>query len=156
MDGNAATMELRAATREDAAVIYAWATDAGTRAASFDSAPLDWSKHVSWLESVLQDPNRVLWIGMVDGEPVGSIRFDISGGRANVSIQIAPEHRGQGLGTALMTHGSRLLSGTGVPIDAHIKADNVESIAACLRAGYKPAPSEDVAVVHLIYDAAAQ
>jgi RimJ/RimL family protein N-acetyltransferase len=52
---------------------------------------LDWDEHVQWVESVLQDPARVLLIGESGGQPVGVVRFDMLGPSARISIYMAPE-----------------------------------------------------------------
>lgn len=130
---------LRPATTEDAQALYEWANDPDTRRQSFDSDPIPWGGHVTWLERVLADPAVTLWI-LCDPEPVASIRFAADRDRATVSVQVAPEARGQGIGTALIAEATGLYtSSTGRTVDAWIKPDNGASVRAFEAAGYRVA-----------------
>jgi RimJ/RimL family protein N-acetyltransferase len=99
-------VEVRPATAADAALLLTWANDPDTRAASFHTARITSDAHAAWLARSLTLPTRRLFIGMVGEEPVGQVRLDAGdGGEAEVGISIAPERRGQGLGTDLLAAG---------------------------------------------------
>lgn len=98
--------ELRAARAEDAAILLEWANDPAARAASFAREPITWSTHVAWLASVLGDENRRLWIAEEAGVPVGQVRVDRTpDGVGVVSIGLAPQARGRGVGTEVLRLG---------------------------------------------------
>jgi GNAT superfamily N-acetyltransferase len=62
-------------------------------------------------------------------------------GRLEVSIEVAPEHRGRGLGADL-ARAALALSPEGEPIFAQVSPGNVASLRAFLAAGYRPIGSE--------------
>lgn len=131
-------MTLRPATADDARLLHEWANDPETRAQSFTTDPIPWDGHVAWFGRVLADPDRCLWLLENYGQSVGSIRFDAENGRALVSVQIAPQARGQGLGKRIVGEASALYrSATGRVLDAEIKPGNAASIRAFEAAGYQ-------------------
>src|SRR4051812_17059377 len=107
-------MSLRRVRPEDCRQLWEWANDPVTRRDSFSSESIPWATHVEWFEQLLVDPNRAAYIATMNGESVGQIRFDRSRAPAVVSVSIAPEHRGQGLATAVIAAGtSRFLDDFG-------------------------------------------
>ena len=103
-------LSLRPATMADAPAVWTWRNDAGSRAASLNEDEISYPEHEAWFAAALADPDRALLIGVeAGGEAVGMVRFDrVEGGDTRVSINLAPQWRGQGLGTALL----RLAVGT--------------------------------------------
>ncbi|MGI8633093.1 MAG: GNAT family N-acetyltransferase [Solirubrobacterales bacterium] len=136
-------LRYRPARAEDAAQLLAWRTDPHVRAASRNSGEIDSSEHLRWLDGVLSDLDRVLLIAQREGEPVGSLRFDRAEGRAEISVSIAAEHRGDGLGTQAIREASELFlaANPGVrAVVAHVRAENTGSMRAFERAGYRVTP----------------
>jgi GNAT superfamily N-acetyltransferase len=62
-------------------------------------------------------------------------------GRWEVSVEVEPQHRGQGLGRDLVT-AARHLMPDGEPLWAQIAPGNAASVRAFLAAGYKPVGAE--------------
>jgi GNAT superfamily N-acetyltransferase len=62
-------------------------------------------------------------------------------GRWEVAVEVAPEHRGQGLGKALARAAPALVP-NGEPLFAQVSPGNVASVRAFLAAGYRPICSE--------------
>lgn len=95
---------LRPAKAEDSAIAFEWRNDPDARAASWSATPVEWSGHVSWWTESLNADDRVLLIVEADdGAAVGVLRFDrAAGSEWIVSINIAPEARGRGVGTAIL------------------------------------------------------
>lgn len=131
--GTGAAVQLRPATMTDAELLFAWTNDPDTRAASFSTEPVEWAGHVAWLERVLIDPDRRLWIGESDG-PVGQVRLDRGDDCEIISVSIAPERRGQGLAALLIQAACAQAYGRVV---AEIKPGNVRSVRAFDAAGFK-------------------
>lgn len=127
-------MQLRPATGDDARLLFEWANDPQTRAASFNSDPIAWDTHVDWLQRRLNDRDTRIWIGEVDGDPVGQVRFQRDGGEWEISVVVAPDARGNGHAASLIAAGTREL---GEPIVARIKPANEASIRAFEKAGYR-------------------
>jgi RimJ/RimL family protein N-acetyltransferase len=128
---------LRPATRADARLLFGWANDPSTRAASFSSAPIPWETHVAWLDRRLADPECRLWIGEADRWAVGTVRVERRHGDIEISVTIAPDARGRGLAAPLIRLGtSSWLADHPGPVLAYIKPGNAASIRAFSSAGY--------------------
>ncbi len=123
-DGPGRRAKLRPADLHDAALLFAWRNDPATRAASHHAAPLAWGTHLSWLQSALADPDRHLWIGELEGRPVGTVRAERCGGAWRLSWTVAPEARGCGVGRALVSRAAARLTG---PLRAEVKLGNLAS-----------------------------
>jgi RimJ/RimL family protein N-acetyltransferase len=133
------TVALRPATEADAGRLLAWRNDPDTRGWSRDTAEVPLADHVSWLRGVLASPDRVVLIAESAGVPVGTVRFDRLGeGRWEVSITVAPAHRGRGLAADMLAAGEETLRRRGRvhAVLATVHRDNVASRALFSRAGY--------------------
>lgn len=130
---------LREATVSDARVIWLWRNDPDTVAASLSAAGVDWDEHLEWYRRVLEDPMRHLLVVERENRSVGMLRLDqINETEAEISINIAPTLRGQGLGSqslvaALEWAGSK---GRLKTILARVRADNEASVRAFAAAGF--------------------
>lgn len=145
-------MELRPAGEDDATTLFGWRNDAAVRSNFLQPHEVTWHEHLSWLRGVLADPKRLLLIAEEAGVPVGTIRFDIDGGRAEVSVTVAPIHQGRGLGAAIIEAGTTRCQ---VPVDAYVRVGNGRSIAAFRAAGYRDRGHTEVdgmPVIHLSTD----
>jgi len=58
--------------------------------------------HARWFACRLDDPGNPLWIGTVDGEPVGTVRLDVRRGVGEVGIAVQAASRGHGYGTGIL------------------------------------------------------
>jgi RimJ/RimL family protein N-acetyltransferase len=135
------SLRLRPATADDAERLLAWRNDPVTRAASRSTAEVALDEHRGWLERVLADPERHLLIGEAEGRAVGQARFDaLDDGAYEISVTVAPEVRGQGLGTALIAAATGWLRETapGAAVLAAVRPENAASLAAFRAAGYEP------------------
>ena len=133
---------LRLATSEDCRLFWQWANDPVARDASFSSESIPWGEHVKWFETKLHDPCWHCYV-YVDwrGLPLGQVRFDTDGNKAEIGVTIDPLFRCRGHGAeAIRLASGRLFGETEVTrIYAHIKQGNTASIHAFTRAGYKKA-----------------
>jgi len=131
-------LSLRPVAASDAGLLWRWANDAGTRASSFDPTPIPWEVHTTWLERKLADPACSMYLAASDAGLVGQIRFDQAGDRAEVAVAVAPEHRGEGLGPAVIDAGVRafLRARRGVTVDALVKPENTASARSFDLAGF--------------------
>lgn len=136
---------LREAHEDDCEMIYKWANDPNTRAASFSTGPIAWEEHIQWFGRTFINPDCMLFIALdIEGHPVGQVRFEMDGSdgsdrsEATISISIDSNFRGRGLGSLVILRASeeifkrRHIS----RINAFIKPQNRASIRAFEKAGF--------------------
>lgn len=107
MTPHAESIRTRAAALDDAMLLLAWRNDAVTRRMSLHSEAVSLEEHLAWYTASLSNPLRVIFIGedAETGVAVGMVRFDSDASPspiAEVSLNIAPEQRGRGLGRAVL------------------------------------------------------
>lgn len=98
----ASNLKVRRAVLGDAEVMYAWRNDPATRAVSRAADPISYGQHLQWLQTVLDDAERLLLIGEIGSRPVGVVRFDHRGADLEVSIYLDPSLLGLGIGGRLL------------------------------------------------------
>ena len=132
---------LRPAIHEDCQRVWRWRNDEETRRASFDSSPIPFETHERWFLDSLRRPGRKIYLVVAGDRPSGVVRLDVTGCEATVSIHLAPEWRGRGVGPrALEALADVAFGPLGlVRLVARIKADNAASLAAFRRAGFTSA-----------------
>lgn len=135
-------VRVRPALESDARVLWAWRNDPATRASSVHPELVPLADHLAWLESSLRRDDRVLLMGAVDGDDVGTVRWDrVAPDAWEVSITVAPEHRGRSLAPELLAAGeSELVRRTGRPVTllATVHEGNAASRRLFAAAGYLP------------------
>jgi len=137
------TVHLRPATPLDADLLLTWANDPTTRAASFRTEQIDPVVHRAWLRERLASPTSRLYIGYQGADPIGQVRLERQAGEGavEISISIARDRRGRGLGSALLAAGleaGRRDAGLGGLIFiARVRTDNEASIKLFERAGFR-------------------
>ena len=140
---------LRRAIASDVDRVFAWANDPVTRAVSFASAAIPYPEHVAWLEQQLARSDRNLLIAQHHGQPIAVVRLDRLAehdGTCVISINVAPEARGRGLGTATLAAATPYAGALGFSrIRALIRPDNHASVRAFVAAGYVQVGSTRVA-----------
>lgn len=123
---------LRLATLDDSWILHEWRNDQATREASHNTAEVPYEAHRLWLEGVLANPFRRIYIAEMNGERVGTVRLDSIDGGTSMSWTVAPNHRRQGIGSKMVALATGLADG---PIYAEIKAHNEASQKIAQRAG---------------------
>lgn len=132
-------MRLRRAELSDAERLLAWRNDPTAREASFAQAPIEPAVHRAWLEERLADPAHHVFVGDVGGTSIGVVRFAVDQDVATISVVLAPEARGRGLGTRLVSLGCTRLrrASTVAHVDASIRVGNGASASAFAQAGFR-------------------
>jgi len=132
--------EWRAASMEDARVLYEWRNDEETRRRSRNLEPIDWETHVAWLDRSIASPERRLLIVEHDDQPVGTIRWDrMEAGRWEVSITVAPEERGKRMSACILAAGERAMAHQRpITLIAVVHERNEASLRLFSAAGYTP------------------
>lgn len=131
-------VRVRRATMADARLLWRWANDPDTRAASFTSEPIPYPDHVRWLRDRLADRSCLLFVGWNGAGPLGQVRFDGRGDEAEVSVSVAPEHRGT-VGGLLLESAIRRFwrRSPRINLVAQVKVGNEPSRRLFLSAGFR-------------------
>ncbi|MFI5036904.1 MAG: GNAT family N-acetyltransferase [Solirubrobacterales bacterium] len=143
---------LRAVNHGDADRLRAWRNDPETRRWSRSSDEITPEQHAGWLGRALADPSTRLWIAESGGRSIGHVRVGPErSGIAEVHIALAPEARGQGLGTAVLTQAAaQALAEPCVSLlYADVKPEHEASLRAFARAGFTRASTADDCLVRL-------
>jgi RimJ/RimL family protein N-acetyltransferase len=147
----AVDISLRAATWDDRDLLLGWSNDPATRANSLDSRPITMPEHEAWLRGRLAEPETRIYIGLERARPCGVVRFQRrAGGVTEVSISIDPSFRGHGLAAPLLRLArERYIAECGVHrVVARVKTDNLASLRAFRRAGYRDS-QRDAGIIEL-------
>jgi UDP-2,4-diacetamido-2,4,6-trideoxy-beta-L-altropyranose hydrolase len=130
-------ISLRYATERDKQDLWQWRNDAQTRTMSLSTHEVSWAEHCDWFEKVFDDGARHLLIGDNMGIACGSVRLDQTGVNAEINITVAPEHRGLGVGLALLKAAAVQAQLIGLKkLTAVIRPANKASKVIFERAGY--------------------
>lgn len=128
---------IRKVSIEDKEITFKWANDIQTRTNSFNTNIIPYENHSKWFDNKLLDKNSWYYIGEIDGEALGLIRFDLKENKIVAGITIDKKYRGHRLSSKLLQKSCNLLSQhTDLNIVAYIKKDNIPSIKAFERAGF--------------------
>ena len=129
----------------DAALVMAWRNDPVTLAVSYHHEPKRWDGfwpefREGYFPGDAPAPAFAVW----EGERVGFLRFaaaaDPEGGRRciDLSINLAPEARGRGLGRAVLAAADGYLRAAGAEVVyAEVRTGNAASRRAFEAAGYR-------------------
>ncbi len=106
-DSTSNQVTLRAAVFEDCRRVWEWRNEQATREASFNKEFIPFEEHERWFARKLADPNMRIFIAEDgQGDEVGYVRFDISKGEAEISVNIDKNERGKGYGIEIIRKGS--------------------------------------------------
>lgn len=141
----AETLQLRAATLDDAQLLFDWRNEAAVVAASFSATPESIVEHQRWLQHSLksQDDRAILIVSNHSGDSIGKVQFDLAPtGEATIGISIDSRFRQRGLGTTLIEEACRWLTSAtnfasqATIVRAEIKPENSASRTAFSNAGF--------------------
>jgi UDP-2,4-diacetamido-2,4,6-trideoxy-beta-L-altropyranose hydrolase len=120
-------------------LLWTWANDPPTRAASFSTDSIPWETHQRWFEEKLRDSNCLLYIGELPDATVGQVRIDCQGTEGVLSLSVASNQRGNGYGQALLVRACQVAFETGrlTRIHAYIKPENKASVRLFQKAGFE-------------------
>lgn len=133
---NASRYHLERVDWPDMMVLYQWQQAPETRRFARDPKPPKLSDHQRWFGKVMQSPEIDFYLLVKDKQPLGFVRLNPTTNGHEVSIAIAPQGLGQGLGPLALKllaelHQEKTLL-------AYIDAHNSASIKAFAKAGFTP------------------
>jgi UDP-2,4-diacetamido-2,4,6-trideoxy-beta-L-altropyranose hydrolase len=132
-------LRLRLATLADARLLFDGRNAQAVRRVSVQSQPIGWADHLTWLAVTLADDQRLLLIAEAGDGPVGVLRYDLSGSRADVSLYLLEGRFGLGWGRALLRKGEQFVKACWpqlYALNAIVLPDNQASINLFREAGY--------------------
>ena len=134
-----ASVQLRTATAEDTRLLFDGRNAERVRRCSLNQEPIRWADHQAWLAATLVNPRRLLLIAQGPDGPVGVLRYDRDGQRAEVSVYLFEGCFGLGWGRVLLACGEDFVKTYWpdlVALDAQVLAANQASMALFREAGY--------------------
>ncbi|MBU1196536.1 MAG: UDP-2,4-diacetamido-2,4,6-trideoxy-beta-L-altropyranose hydrolase [Proteobacteria bacterium] len=145
-----AKIVLRSARINDAKLLYDWANEKETRAASFNPDPISWEAHLAWFEQKISDQNTWIYIARNHmNNDIGMIRFDKTEDFFKISYLIDKNFRGQGLGSGILKAGiEKIKSDIKLPAQfaGEIKTDNPASIKSFENCGFSLLKKKEASV----------
>jgi pseudaminic acid biosynthesis-associated methylase len=143
----AGTVALRAATASDCEAIWRWNFAPDVRARSKRNEAVALADHTAWFVRRLAAEREPIWVIEDRGAGVGVIRIDAIGdGLARMSIALAADARGRGLGRAAVEQACQAWRR---PVLAEIFSDNHASRACFEACGFRAiAASGDLITYH--------
>lgn len=147
------TIFLRQVSAEDRDNLFTWRNASINRQYSHDAREISYEQHQAWFEKILQAEDRFLLIGADQDGPIGVLRFDYKEKHWLTSIYLVPSRHGKGLGTALLKEGLMWLKSNCkgcITVHAEVQPENIASMIAFERAGFKRQFSTFTAEVNLL------
>lgn len=141
-------ISIRAANQEDAETLFGWRNHPETRRMFINQSEVDATEHLEWFNTTIASEERILLIGeLANGAAFGVVRFDFdkSFNKAEISITISPDLRGQGLSGRLLSVAidnlrNLINSARARPsfhLTARVRRENMSSIRLFQRAEFK-------------------
>ncbi|MFJ2362847.1 UDP-2,4-diacetamido-2,4,6-trideoxy-beta-L-altropyranose hydrolase [Pseudomonas sp. NPDC087697] len=133
------SLQLRQAQSADERLLFDGRNAEAVRRWSISQAPISWDAHRAWMAASLVNAQRLLLIGQTTDGPVGVLRYDRCGTRAEVSVYLFEGRFGVGWGRALLVRGEEFVSQHWpdlTVIEAQVLPANAVSIKLFDEAGY--------------------
>lgn len=102
-------LQLRKITEKDVRLLFLWANEEEVRNNAINTHKIDWEDHINWFNKKLQSHDSYMFIGFLQDEPIGQIRFDRENDDYVVDYSIEKNYRGRGLGTDIVKEGIKVL-----------------------------------------------
>ncbi len=125
-------LSFRGAEERDSSLLLEWRNDPKTREMSLDQGVVSLQAHSHWFARKLASSSCQILIAEYKDQAIGMLRFDIadSGVEAEVSINLAPAFRGQGLSKTLLVGGIDWFLEANVDVDMLLSTMRVENRAS--------------------------
>lgn len=135
-----ADIKLRTIEPDDIYKLFEWRNHPDIQSKSFNTNPILWVEHEKWFKAKINDPDTTIFMAYCGENSIGSIRFENKDDAVKVSVMLNPSFIGKGFGTEIIRLAVKKFVSekkSNKPIIAEIKKDNIASIKAFQKAGFK-------------------
>jgi UDP-2,4-diacetamido-2,4,6-trideoxy-beta-L-altropyranose hydrolase len=136
---SAETIALRPATMQDVETVFAWRNSPFIVARGSFQKTVTWEEHLQWFRETVTGSRRKMLIVLVNGQPVGQVRFDrVDDDTMAISVYLIETHIGRGLGVDAIRMGCDILFGylPAAKVVACVRVDNVAAQSGFRKAGF--------------------
>jgi RimJ/RimL family protein N-acetyltransferase len=135
---------LRVASLSDYELLLNWVNSPEVRLNSFNQRMIDREEHRNWLINLINSKTNVIYIGSINGEDFGQVRFEEHNDIYEIDISVASAWRGAGLGTNLLFCAIEKLreSRSLIALKAQVKFGNVASYRLFKACGFEMVDSD--------------
>lgn len=137
----------------DSRNIWLWRNDDETRRLSKTTEEIAWEDHEKWFTAALANPDKLLLIGRIGDDAVGTVRFDALGlGVFQVSINLNPLFRNKGFGKKLLSDAMdfAIKNKNAIKFIAEVKNENTTSNKLFLSLGFRLTEVKDDMNIYLL------
>lgn len=130
---------LRLAARQDLDVLYQWVNEASVRRNAFSRDIISYEEHKKWFESIMRRTDVRQYIYICDEIPIGQIRVNIWGEKAEIDYSICIEKRGMGYGERMVAQLMQRVKNDFPHVKklvAKVKTENIVSQKVFLKNGF--------------------
>jgi len=133
-------ISLRGVQADDIQDLFNWRNHPDIRKNCFNTKPLSWDEHEKWFKKKLTESDTAIYMVCYRDRKIGAVRFEDKGEAIKVSVMLNPDFLGKGFGSKIIRLGTEKFikeRQPDKPIYAEIKKDNIPSIKAFQKAGYR-------------------
>jgi RimJ/RimL family protein N-acetyltransferase len=135
-------LEIRKVILADKETILEWRNNPEVYRFALNPTPVSRENHEAWFAKVLGNGDCFFYMGLVDGIKCGTVRYDLLAEKteAEVSISLAPEFWGKGIGFELMKSAEEYLKRESKvrTIHATVLNENTGSLRLFQKSDFKP------------------
>tara|TARA_Y100000768_G_C23957045_1_gene673363 strand:- start:364 stop:1692 length:1329 start_codon:yes stop_codon:yes gene_type:complete len=95
-------LSIREADYDDCDLYYAWVNENQVRENSINSNEISYIEHKKWFKKKLNEQTSKLFILMIEGQPIGQVRFDKIRNNVSIDYSIHRSFRGKNLGKKVL------------------------------------------------------
>jgi len=120
--------------------LFKWRNHPDVRKNSFNTNAISYDEHKTWFRERVKDQKCVMYMAYCSERKIGLIRFEDGEERVKTSVMLNPDYWGKGFSSKLIRLATEKFVSENKPnkqIIAEIKKDNVASIKAFQKAGFK-------------------
>ncbi len=133
-------LKLRNLVASDKNTLFAWRNHHDIRKNFFNMDLISLDEHEKWFKAKSKDPNTTNYLAHCGENKIGLIRFEVKDDVIIASVMLNPDFLGKGYGAKVIRLGTEKFVTEKKPdksIIAEIKKDNVASIKAFQKAGFR-------------------